>query len=127
MSDRPKSIPPFQTSEWEEFAAFRGTFLRLFKPEDAEALARVGRLLYDCALECGREWHRDPAPESETLGALRAAAADLRFLEGMLASVGREHLEASLGSYEIVLSQLAASIAPGVAQIAASIERALGG
>lgn len=44
MHDRPKSIPSFYSAEWEEFAAFRGTFLRLFKPEDAAALVRLGRL-----------------------------------------------------------------------------------
>ena len=124
MNDRPQSIPPFQASEWEEFAALRATFLRLFKPEDADALARVGRLLYDCALECGREWHRDTEPE--TVGEMRAAAADFRFLEGMLVSVGKEHLEASLGAQETVLSQLAGMLAPEVAWIAARIEEAAG-
>jgi hypothetical protein len=124
MSDRPKSIPPFQTSEWEEFAAFRGTFLRLFKPEDADALARIGRLLYDCALECGREWHRER--ESETVGEMIAAAADFRFLEGLLTAAGREYLEASLGARDTALSQLAATIAPEVAGLAERIEQALG-
>ena len=124
MSDRSKSIPPFQTLEWEEFAAFRGTFLRLFKPEDADALARVGRLLYDCALECGREWHRDP--ETETFGEMSAVASDFRFFEGLLAAAGREYLEASLGARDTTLSQLAGQIAPEMARLAEMIEQALG-
>ena len=124
MHDRPKSIPPFQTSEWEEFSAFRGTFLRLFKPEDADALARVGRLLYDCALECGREWHGTKNPDAE--GELLAVAGDFRFLQSYLEAMGREYLQASLDRKGVKLSQLAESRAPEAAQIAESIERALG-
>ncbi len=124
MSDRPQSIPPFQSSEWEEFAAFRGTFLRLFKPEDAAALERLGRLLYGCALECGREWHRDQAPDSE--GELIAIAGDFRFLEGQLDAIGREYLQASLDRKGVKLSQLAESQAPEAARIAEAIEKGIG-
>ena len=127
MSDRPKSTPPipsFFSEEWEEFAAFRGTFLRLFKPEDAAALVRLGRLLYDCALECGREWHRDQGPDSE--GELRAIAGDFRFLQGHLEAIGREYLQASLDRKGVRLSQLAEAQAPDAARIAVAIEQALG-
>lgn len=127
MSDRPKSTPPppsFFSEEWEEFAAFRGTFLRLFKPDDAAALVRLGRLLYDCALECGREWHGTKNPDSE--GELLAVAGDFRFLHGYLEAMGREYLQASLDRKGVKLSQLAEAQAPDAARIADAIEQALG-
>ncbi len=54
MSDRPKSIPSADDENpnaWEELSAFRRTFLQMFRPDDAAALDRVGRLLFDCAAE----------------------------------------------------------------------------
>jgi hypothetical protein len=50
MSDRPKSIPPDDDENrnaWEELSAFRRTFLQMFRPDDAAALDRVGRLLFE--------------------------------------------------------------------------------
>ena len=76
MRSSEESTPP----PWNEPAAFRETTLRLFtKPEDRAALAHPGEMLHDMALVTA-PYGADP--ESPTRGELRAAAADLRHLEG---------------------------------------------
>lgn len=132
MSDRPKSTPPSDDENpnaWEELSAFRRTFLQMFRPDDAAALDRVGRLLFDCALECAREWLPDTKPTS--YDDLLAVVRDLRFMQGYLESMGREHLEASLSREGVIHSQLAESQAVNVGKIAdvisARLDARLGG
>jgi hypothetical protein len=116
MPDRDESTPP----PWNEAASFRETTLIwIDDPEDRDALRRVGRLLYDLAVEASRELASEP---SMTRAELRAAMADLRHLEGFLASVGREAEESTLEPDDDALAHFAGRLAGQVGALAASIE-----
>lgn len=72
-------------------------------------------------------YHRWPEwPEGVTATEMRSALADLRHLEGFLATVGREHEEASLSEPDTILSLLAGRLAGELARIAEEIEAAIG-
>lgn len=119
MPSCPECSPP----QWNEANSFRATSLVCIgDPEDREALRRVGRLLYHLAL---LETHTATA-ESGTCMDLRAAAADLRYLEGHLARVGGTTEELSLADEE-ALAQFAGEMAPRVGALAEAIERELVG
>src|SRR5687768_12171438 len=98
MPDRdestPAPIPRIDPALWEDREGFRETFLLYFPdPEANETLRRLGKLLFDQALE------GDQGPvrgESSTRTELRAALAELRFLQGFLGSVGEERTVSSL-------------------------------
>ena len=108
---------------WNEADSFRETSLVCIgDPEDREALRRVGRLLYHLALL----ETRTATAESETCKELRAAAADLRYLEGHLAWVGGTTEEISAADEE-ALARFAGELAPRVGALAEAIERALAG
>ncbi len=129
----PQSTPPVQTAnpppiipvEWEDLPAFRETFLMYFTEPPANAALRVfGRLFHELVLE---HYHRWPAwPEGVTATEMRSALADLRHVEGFLATVGREHQEASLSEPDTILSVLASRLAGELARIAEEIESAIG-
>lgn len=128
-----ESIPPVRTATppriipdaWEDFPAFRETFLMYFTEPPANAALRVvGRLFHELVLEY---YHRWPDwPEGVTATELRSALADLRHLEGFLAAVGREHQTASLSEPDTVLSVLAGRLAGELARIAGEIETVIG-
>jgi hypothetical protein len=122
---RPATPPRIIPAAWEDFPAFRETFLMYFtEPQANAALRIVGRLFHDLVLEY---YHRWPDwPESFTGTEMRSALADLRHLEGYLAAIGREHEQASLTEPDIALSQLAAREAGELARIAEEIEAAIG-
>lgn len=121
----PAPIPHIDPASWEEGEGFRETFLlRFTDPEANTTLRRVGSLLSDLSFEAARLWPHHP--EGETRSELRAALADLRHLEGFLASVGREHELSSLSPADDLLSQFAAREARELARMAAEIEEALG-
>jgi len=71
---------------WEDFEGFRETFLLNFSdPRDNAALRALGRVLYHLILEAA---HVMPGPPEGWIRAhLRAAVADLRFLQGFLSFV----------------------------------------
>jgi len=76
-------------------------------------------------LESPAEW---PGwAESSTRTEMRAAAADLRHLQGFLASVGREREASSLDAEDAYLSGIAARLARQIGHAAAGIERELAG
>lgn len=113
-----------EPSTWEDREGFRETLLFHFtRPGDAEAMRRFGTVLYDWALESSAAW--PTWPEGVTRSELRAAAADLRHLEGFLASVGQEHRVSDLGFEESTLSRFAARQAREVGRIADRIEKEL--
>jgi hypothetical protein len=117
MPDRPQSIAP---SPWNESAAFRETTLRLFtKPEDRAALVHLGAMLHDMAIETAPY---GPDPESATHGEMRAAAADLRHLEGFLATVRRSADESALVPADEALARFAGEQAAAVGMLAELIE-----
>ena len=115
-----------RSDDWEDQEGFRETLLMYFtKPEDADALRRLGGLLYNVALQASMDW--PDWPESTTRTELRAALADLRHLRGFLEAVGREHLVSNLEPADIALSQHAAEQAQAVEEIITGLEQRLEG
>ncbi len=120
-SPSPQGLTP---AGWEESAGFRETFLFHFDAsEDLQALRHLARMLHESSLEMAR-----PAPsgaESATREELRAAAADLRHLQGFLAAVARSQEESELSLADAELAALAARQAQAVAGLAAVLEQTL--
>ena len=81
-------------------------------------------MLHESSLEMAR--YAPPGGESATREELRAAAADLRHLQGFLAAVARWQEESELSPADEELAALAARQAEVVAGVAAVLERALG-
>lgn len=124
-STPPAAVPPvIAPAAWEDFPAFRETFLMYFTPPGyAAALRMVGEMLHSMILESYNPW---PGwPESSTRTELRAAVADLRHLQGFLASVGQERKLSSLDVEDAFLSNLAAKLAPQLGKLAGWIEDGL--
>jgi hypothetical protein len=123
----PPAVPPvIDPASWEDFPVFRETFLMYITPPGyAAALRKVGEMLFSVILESYDPW---PGwPESSTRTELRAAVADLRHLQGFLASVGQERKLSSLNAEDAFLSNLAAKLSPQVGRIAGWIEQELEG
>ena len=109
---------------WEESAGFRETFLRyIYVPEDLQALRHLARMLHESSLEMAR--YAPPGGESATGEELRAAASDLRHLQGFLAAVARGLEESELAPADAELAELAARQSHVVAGVAAALEQAL--
>jgi hypothetical protein len=130
MPDQSKSIPAapiprIDPASWEEGEGFRETLLLHYSDPEANAtLRRLGDLLFNVSLECAESWPHHA--EGETRSELRAVLADLRHLEGFLASVGREHQVSSLSPADEVLSLFAGRQALELSRIAGEIEQAIG-
>jgi hypothetical protein len=122
----PAAPPAADPDAWETLPAFRETFLMYVTPPGyAAALRGVGEMLYSLMLEAPTEW---PGwAESSTRTEMRAAAADLRHLQGFLASVGRERETSSLDAEDAYLSNVAARLARQIGHAAEGIERELAG
>ena len=75
-------VPRIKPVKFEDFPAFRETFLvRFTLPGHAEAFRTIGQLIDEMANEYRHYWpDTEPVPRAE----LRAALADLRHLEGYL-------------------------------------------
>src|SRR6476661_6795604 len=104
-STPPPAVPPaIDPASWEDFPAFRETFLMYVTPPGySTALRAMGEMLYSLLLDSPAEW---PGwVESSTRTEMRAAVADLRHIQGFLASVGRERETSSLDSEDAYLSQ----------------------
>jgi hypothetical protein len=115
--------PQFTSPPWNESDAIRETaLLYVDDPDDRETLRRLGRLIFNLAVETTREMGGDP---SVTRAELRAAQADLRFVAGYLASIGREAEESSLSTHDAILSRFAGRLAVQVASLDAAIDRRL--
>jgi hypothetical protein len=119
MPDRPDFTPP----PWNESDSIRETTLIWINdPDDREALRRVGRLIYDLAVEATSY---EPAEPSQTRAELSAALAEFRYLEGFLALVGRQAEESTLEPDDDALAHFAGRLAGQVGSLAAAIERTL--
>jgi hypothetical protein len=117
-------IPTIDPEAFEDYEGFRETFLFYFtEPKTNDALRATGTLLFELALECCGSW--PVRPEGQVRAELHAAIADLRHLEGFLASVGQEHLVSSLDIADTALSKFAAHQAGEVGRIADRIEKEL--
>jgi hypothetical protein len=126
-STPPPAVPPaIDPATWEDFPAFRETFLMYITPPGyGAAIRKAGEMLYSLLLDSPAEW---PGwTESSTRTEMRAAVADLRHLQGFLASVGREREVSSLDPEDAFLSRLAAKLAPQLGKLAGWIEDELEG
>jgi hypothetical protein len=120
----PAPIPQIDPQRWEKHEGFRETLLLHFThPKANRTLRDLGDLLFDLSLKAAPSWPHHS--EGETRAELRAAVADLRHLEGFLASVGREHVLSSLSPADEALSRFAAGEALEVRAIALQIEEEL--
>jgi len=118
MQGSPQSIAP----PWNEADSIRETTLIcLDDPEDREAVRQVGRLLYNLAVETTRF----PGKESITHAEMRAAAAEMRFIEGFLRSVRRSAEESSLAPADNRLAHFAAYVARKIGALASVLEERL--
>jgi hypothetical protein len=117
--------PPLHDPDsWEAFPVFRETFLMYVTPLGySTALRVIGQMLYDLVLEPPIEWPE--WGESATRREMRAAAADLRHVQGFLASIGQERKVSSLSTGDKKLSKFAGDTARVLNQIANRIERKL--
>jgi hypothetical protein len=118
------SPPAVDPAAWEAFPAFRETFLMYVTPPGhAAAIRGFGEMLYTLLLETPPEW--PDWPESSTRTEMRAAAADLRHLQGFLGSVGQEREASSLNPEDAYLSNIAAKLSRQLGKVAEWIEREL--
>jgi len=103
--------PKIDPAHFDNFEGFRETFLANFTaPGDAAALRRSATLIAAMAMEYRVYW---PEVENFPRGELRAALADLRYLEGYLGT--------DLGKH----SPFAAELARGIRKIADRLDAAL--
>jgi hypothetical protein len=108
---------------WNEAHSIRETTLQYIDdPVDRFAARRFGQLLFDLAVETSRE---NAGEASATRANLRAAAEDLRYLEGYLGNLGRTLEHASVKQGEEVLVWLAGRLALRVGDMVAEIEERL--
>lgn len=126
LSFKPISRPPvLAPPRWEDFEGFRETFLsHVTAPEDNAACRALARMLYHLVLEAA---HVMPVPpEGWVRTQIRAAVADLRFLQGFLAFVGEEHRSTAIPPEEAALCRAATRNARSLRRIADAIEGRLG-
>ena len=112
--DAPAIPPQIDPTRWEDFAVFRETFLVYFSVRPYNhALRIVGKLLLEMTLASWGDW--PDQPEGWRRAELRAAVADLRHLEGYLATLGEdppdEKYEASLCRTAVLMSHEVGSVA----------------
>jgi hypothetical protein len=126
MPDRDEStasIPSIDPELWEDFQGLRETFLlHVADPNANESLRTFGCFLYNLLLEAGEGAF---GAESATRSEIRAALADLRFLQGFLGAVGMEGSSSSLAPEDVGLSALAGREALELARVADRIETEL--
>jgi len=117
---RPGHAPPGLPDHWEEWPTFREVFLLHLPPELHPGVREAGRGIFATALEI----ELPPLPQPWTHMKLRAAAADLRFLQEFLEAVAEDRFTASLEAEEVRLAERAESWALKVHQIARRMEEA---
>jgi hypothetical protein len=118
--------PTIDPARWEDFEGFRESFLLHFtrKPDNA-ALRTVATLLFDLVLEASTALI-PPQPEGWGRALVRAAVADLRFLNGFLGRFTQEADGSSLEPYEEHLYRFAGARSAVLAKVADEIEAQLG-
>lgn len=124
-STRPAIPPPIvNPATWEDFNGYRETFLLHFPdPVTNAALRRTADLYYQLILESPLVM--PDQPEGWVRSQIRAAVADLRFLQGFLAFLGGE-AETSLTPHEEHLCRFAGARAEVIGRAADEIESELG-
>lgn len=130
MPELPEVYPPvavpatIDPAAWEDFPVFRETFLLyISEPSFNAALRTAAEHFFTMMLESYDRW---PAwRESSTRTELRAAVADMRHLQGFLATVGKERRLSSLDPGDAKLSKLSSGMARLMRRAANMIEREL--
>jgi hypothetical protein len=131
MQQHPESTPPpaltpptLDPARWEDFNGYRETFLVYFPDPVANAsLRKAADLYYQLILESPVVMPNPP--EGWVRSQIRAALADLRFLQGFLASLG-DDADASHTPHEEHLCRFAGKRAEVIARTADEIESQLG-
>ena len=121
----PPAVPAtINPAAWEDFPVFRESFLMyISEPAFNASLRTAGEHFFTMLLEHYDRW---PAwQESSTRTELRAAVADMRHLQGFLASVGQERSHSSLDAGDARLSRHASRVARLLKQVADTIEHKL--
>jgi hypothetical protein len=132
MPDLPDSTPPppsvvppiIVPEEYEEFPAFRETFLVLFTDPEANATMRAfGKLLLDFVLAAWGEWPNQP--EGIFRASLRAAVADLHHVQGALLEWTGENF-GPVTPHEEYLASVGTDVAHALGELADKLEKELG-
>lgn len=103
---------------WEMSDSFRETTLVLFRSKDRKAIRRVGRILYDLALETVgvvAKW-------ASTRRELGAVGAELRYLEGYLDYLGKLPEHSTCSASDEAYARFARQLAKQVGALAAATE-----
>jgi len=124
-SSSPPAVPPsIAPAEWESFPVFReSALLYVSEPQFNAALRIAGEHFYTMLLEVYGFWPE--WPESSTRMELRAAVADMRHLQGFLASIGQERRMSALEPADHKLAKHASDLARTLNKLASGIERKL--
>jgi hypothetical protein len=118
------SPPVLRPEEFEDYPAFRETFLLFFTDPGANATLRsFGRLLHELVLEFWGMW--PPHPEGIFPAELRAAVADLRHVQGSLQEWTGPMFTLE-GAQEVNLARVGAEVAVALGELADRLERELG-
>jgi len=124
-SSPPPAVPAtIDPTAWEDFPVFRESFLMyISEPAFNASLRTAAEHFFGMLLETYQRW---PAwQESSTRTELRAALADMRHLQGFLASVGKERRLSSLDAGDARLSRHASQVARLLKQVADTMEHRL--
>ncbi|MFY9826339.1 MAG: hypothetical protein WAM82_33555 [Thermoanaerobaculia bacterium] len=118
--DRAASPPVIDPERFEDFMTFREVFIVHFP--DARANARLrgfGHLLFDMVLATWGDWpnYREGIFPAE----MRAAVADMRFLQGAMSNWCGPAFTGS-SEYEVRLAGVGASVALAVGELADRLE-----
>jgi hypothetical protein len=129
MPDRPQSTgptpPTVNPARFEDFPAFRETFLAIFTdPGYNAALRDVGNLVFEMALEYRGYW--PDQPEGHIRSELRSLVADLRVIEGHLASIGNPEMTSPNSAQEEQHARVSARLAVEVRGVVNVLESELG-
>jgi hypothetical protein len=116
--------PVIDPTAWEDFPVFRESFLMyISEPSFNVALRTAAEHFFAMLLRTYDGW---PAwAESSTRTELRAAVADMRHLQGFLASIGQERNLSTLLPGDAKLSKHASRIARLLKQVADTMENKL--
>lgn len=119
------AVPPIlDAGLWESYPVFRESFLLyISEPKFNAALRTAAEHFFSMMLETYDRWPE--WPESSTRMELRAAAADMRHLQGFLASIGQERHLSSLDKADARLSKHASKLARLLNQAATTLENKL--
>lgn len=123
LTPPPPPVSPAASNDWERFEGFRQTFLIHFRNQDQETFQRLAHFLFDAILE--RPLTDEALPGPWTGWELRAALAEMRFLEDYLRSVWKEKEVSSLPRAVEKLCGIAAGALAGLTEVSRELEREL--